>query len=1754
MSFVNPFLNPVESSQDAIDAASTLPSTVASLAMLAPIAIGGAYGMKSMSSNEGGFLKSFATNSMKDMGVNIGNSLRAMQMAKRQVQEESAQRFRETLLESGKLKQKIQEGVGRAVEVQLMAVTELLDDPASGIDDTNASVIKERLRGILLQVESGIEETARVQLEDIVDTLKTSSVQMELYEKYHRRATRAKEHLAAPNISLGVKNEPFQTVDMTVFDNMSMRRKNDAMQILDMVHSLQGRDRSISIDLLGVQERGIGGTDPMSVYARITRGRNKPIVIPLTAARGGPGDTAPVMRAGNALATSYAAPQYIMDASEAEKLIAKGRHITSSGLMQRPELHFASVLLEEARQQGGIKNVDEKKFSNYMRTFFERLDRVAAVDPEIADLTSRSLATRTSKVALVGMDRLQDPGSFRSKLAVQHNFESGASAEVRELPGGGRYSQIGLATNSTVISNQRIGVSGNISDIERRVLTPVVAREGQLYDRTGVSFVTRKARANAFTTAGEALEVRGVMGAIGKNVLLDFGSASIDLQTGKATRGISAAQRTGLSEGQLYMSGTRYVRQTIQPAVIDPNAMTAAGKPMMSRKLLNALIGEGTFEGTEQAGRIHIKGRENIARFFNEYGTVLGTSGAGDVRVKPTPFMEELMLEAIDYSPGQSKIHMGGTTVTAYGGESGMATGKVFGIAGKGMTVHIGDEGVDNYLARAFGGNATLKSLGFGAGSTNRTKIAIATGDTLKKAPSFIAQSMVSSLGMAIGESDIDTLMATVGVDRGTVFDAPGTPAQYQSRYLMGIARNVGGVMQSRGVSAKTAGIVMAGIYQMAAQGRFGLDPLEVARMVQGFGSEATASAQRGVGFARHTFMSGPQANMYGANLASLEPRMFQQVAYQLRNMYGFTQDATNDFMTALMARKLDAPGEMAALREMITTQRTLVGNRLEVMTGKPKVGVQQFVEAGREKGGIAKLIRQYSEGFVLDITDTEGFNPQASQRLLRFSQEAFGGSSLISFAGSDILDQIKGTTIKTLTGEDTEIGGQFERTVTKFAENIDRVLQSVGRSDQEIMAAKQGLASFRTDMAEVFAGTFKRLMSGKIRGSAFVTGVGVDLAEGVGAGSLDMNEAMKKAARGAAKLSKGQYGLANYQGFIDSMREFAGGAEDEFIASGMKPEDARKAAGKEAGERLMRFFTGMETGAGPMQGVTQIIGRHPTLGLLHSAPIETFRDPREILSLGAKVDPAMQSILSTPQGIKAAEKYIERAGLNIAPEELTFQQIRQTSISTTGGLKKDRQGRAARRFFNTIAKRMDTFFGSEGGGHIAIGKTSAEIHYANTGSKRSIDMSIASAMGGDFDGDQYFLINPAGENRRRLSRALRNPKSVQNLNRYRMTRNIYFEEAKRGISAFAESLPEVGDISTFVMEGVKKEELATNIGPVDLSLDRIRFGIMQAEGMTRDKEKLLAMMDVLEETMTIKGKKLPRGVDLSTIMTKAVGLAAEGDYTAFENVLKVVGFRDSEVLAEGATLGKVSGPGITDEMSKTLSGMDISVSGAGMRQTMMSALEHSKILGVDRAKTLRQLVNAASGHSAASRARFEAITTNMGSVQASIAMGNDLETVIASTIGSGTRRASSAAAKFDKRLLGPAALGIAGALGFGMVAGGEGHSYSPMMMPGEVIQPEVQRQIAGGNIFNRPANNPDLESLQAPGNQYADIGNRPIHQRSTYTKTANAYSMRGEVTSLSGISLVQNYMNMARATGSVTINDTRRPITANYLDRMMDA
>ena len=73
-----------------------------------------------------------------------------------------------------------------------------------------------------------------------------------------------------------------------------------------------------------------------------------------------------------------------------------------------------------------------------------------------------------------------------------------------------------------------------------------------------------------------------------------------------------------------------------------------------------------------------------------------------------------------------------------------------------------------------------------------------------------------------------------------------------------------------------------------------------------------------------------------------------------------------------------------------------------------------------------------------------------------------------------------------------------------------------------------------------------------------------------------------------------------------------------------------------------------------------------------------------------------------------------------------------------------------------------------------------------------------------------------------------------------RALRAIYGEEAGKGLKRFAKSQTAITSIGEMVAQGLKKEQAAVAVGPVDIALDRIRFGIMQAEETAQQKEKCL--------------------------------------------------------------------------------------------------------------------------------------------------------------------------------------------------------------------------------------------------------------------------------------------------------------------------
>lgn len=1748
MAFINPFLNPKEAAEEYMNEASSVGNALASLVALAPAGIGAVYGAKALRSNEGNFFSSLNTNTMGSMATTVGTNLRSLKRTRDQVQEEMAARLWEDLISDDGIRKNLLD-VNRPITAELQAISELMADPASGIDETTSSLIRDKIKNVMLSMEGGIDEQARRQLATVVDTLKNSGAQKELFQKYYKQAQAVQNHIAAPSINIGSRNTVFNPVGEGVFKKLGSRQ-SDAAEAYEAVKSLYGR-KGLKVQLGTVSERIAGtGNDALSVYARVDRGAGRqPLTIPISYARAG---NAPIARAGNALATSYSISQSFLDGQVAEELLNSGGKASSALL--RPEMAMIKSLDTMSRQAGGLGFVDDQSFGSFQRTFMERLDRVGNINEDFRNRIVTNLQQRTAFTHITNFQNVKDQKGFRSRLVVSEGgkrFESAADAEISLLPKGGSFGKVGLVSSSSIISNQRIAIGANVGEnltpMQRRVLTPLVSRYEQLYDRGSMSFVTQQG-------VNKSLEIgkQVTSGGTNRAVLIDFGS--IDPQGQR----ISAAARTGLSEGELFMGGEMVVRQPIQPTVIDPNLMTESGKPMMSKKLYNELVEKFNTKG---GGRT-IRGQKNIREFFNKYGSILGTSGASQVGIKQTPGMQELFiqLESTSDASGQAKVHFAGYTDTSYGGgsRSSLRHAKVYSSFAKGMTRHIDSSGVDEYLGRVLGSNKgdLLANLGFGGGSTSmkiltHEGIAVATSDSVEKAASSLAHQMVSGMAMAMGE-DIETAYKSVGVDIDKVFTG-GSESAMQGNYVMGVARNVASRMISKGATGRELGMVMAGVYQLAAsgaqkqmqdprgmaRGKFNLGVAERNVLTQILGTRGALDvAKQGVAIGQSTFMAGPQSNIYGANMASLEKRMVRQIHYQLTNMFGFNPNQANDFMTGIFSRKTTAPGELAALEALTRTQQNLIGQRLELPDGTKRIGAREFMEAGTSTKKMEALLKSNAKGFVLDLDNTTGMSPQAARRISGWSKEAFGGMSEISLAGGDILDAIKGTKILTASGENKEIGGQYTRSLEHFAQNLQRAASSINQSDMEVKAAKASLAGFRGEMGEVWAGAFNRIMSGKLRGSSWAVSMGWD------SNLPGVTDSMRKSAAQAISQTGGQMQFADHQAFVDSMRSFMGGATDEFIAGGMNPQKASRKASKEARNLLSRFFLGMEGGS--VEGVTQITGRHPSLGLTHSSAVTTFRLPEEVASLDGH-DQAWARIQETQIGKAAITRLKTSTGVDIRGfGDIARIGMRNGQILSTG------HGKAVRAFFGDMASNMDAFFGNEGGGTVYHPKVNATVHYANVpGSKggRSVAMSIASGFGGDHDGDMSWLLNPAGKNAVNLRKGMSDTDNIARVQSYRLRRQIFQEEAKGGINALAKLGDSPQSLEAMIMQGVRKEQAAKAVGPVDIAFDKIRFGLMESPGSGAEKEKLLAILDVLEETMTIKGKKLPQEMGLSEMAVRAVDLAEEGDYRAFSNMIENVAFRDSSLLSPGATVGSVDGLG---DIGAKLSGLDISLNANQFQSLVGGALEVTRRRGIGHVLTMRRAMGVANANTQERLRAFEAITFNRGAVETAMAAGNDIETAVASLFGNTAHGMSDAARAFDKRILGPIALGIAGSLAMGASVGTAGYSSRPMMMPGEVIQPEVSQQITSGTLFQQ-SSPPPVESLQQPENAYANINSRPINTSTIYNNKRNAYSMRGEIASASGIGSIANYLRSGNGSGSVTINDTRRPITANYIDRMME-
>ena len=240
-------------------------------------------------------------------------------------------------------------------------------------------------------------------------------------------------------------------------------------------------------------------------------------------------------------------------------------------------------------------------------------------------------------------------------------FDSASDMALGEIPlTKDRYGKIGLVSNRSLIENQLHAV-GNLTTEQRRILTPATARFEQLQSRTGgfileaasASDKTRSASKRSLFVAGEL-----VPGGMNRTVLIDF------------------AEQSGLSEGEMYMRmGTETtIRHPLQKTVLDPRTRLAGGKPMMSTRFYEELMGGG--------GELVLEGKE-LRDFLETTGGFIGTSGADRVSIRNTAGLQRLSLQVEHIDPETGKVFLAGTTDTIFGGAA--PANKLYSTLGKGM-------------------------------------------------------------------------------------------------------------------------------------------------------------------------------------------------------------------------------------------------------------------------------------------------------------------------------------------------------------------------------------------------------------------------------------------------------------------------------------------------------------------------------------------------------------------------------------------------------------------------------------------------------------------------------------------------------------------------------------------------------------------------------------------------------------------------------------------------------------------------------------------------------------------------------------------------------------------------------------------------------------------------------------------------------------------------------------------------------------
>lgn len=1697
---------PKDTKNDALTATSFLRRGSA----IVPAAIGIGVGVKALLSNTPGLLSGLSTNALGEAGVTAGNAVRDVQRMRADRSNEAAQRALKNLQEGIRDGGKIRESMQRShdeLNAKIMGIIEALDDPnIGGISTEDIRVKKERLMELMAAEGQKVDEKASQIVAETIQSVFDTATEggKRAFADYLGKYQKYKGKIVPPNFS-HASGKAFEEVTDVKSLPTEAKRSYEALEKV-----LEGQGR---VEVL----RHKAGDH----YARVWSGKTRVVDFPLTTNFRIHG--IPVIFTGEGLTTPNAADALYSTAQQTAEAfggIQRGQTITrgmvesrliGAGKAYGYQEHIRRELAR--RLKGARGNLSAVESLNpYAAEWLEGIHKGAftadwGLGTSPAAMHQQRKVARTHSALVITDFNLADSRTSRTIRSTLM-----ASDPSVDLSGGAEQTYFDPSTSHARVRGQdttyaKVGIrrfsDEAASPIEflrtggkTRDLFPATMRIEQAAKRE--EFLVP--RSEVPSTMGKS----GTFQTFGQNIdwVDDFmtgGQNKVAFLTGKNSQ-------LGLGKGEAYAGSASRIRIPVINTVLDP---TVVGQNAPSTPALNALQEAMAKNG----GRFQLKNRGEVRRFFRKYGRLLGVGPQGPVEFKHRYGMTSMDIE-IRAASGTDKhlLNIVGSV------DIHDEFAKLFGLPFKGTTrvikgkrgfVEAGERvGVDIH--------GIMKEMGLA-----RSEVIIGEGSALKKGAGAITTQMTAALGLFKKFNSVKELFESVesGV-RGTT----------SSELLLSTAEQVArqlGPLEGKFTPA-SIGLVFGALHSWG--GAHGVKESDIERVLaphftrEGWG-RILPEIRKGVGINPFTAFAGPATSGWGTTMASMEPRMFGMMHHNLMNM-GMGRDDANNLMAGIVARVEGKAETLETLKALNLMQSSINGRTSylsqSVTREMKRVNYMDFAMASGDDKTMARFLAAQGGDFLIDFKGNKVIEGMVGKHFHSATEMFVPG-------GSQALLAMRAAKIRTANG-DKQIAPEFVARMRDLGRLItDMQDQSrVVNLDQQI-ALSARLAEWTKQMGGLYGEVAQSAKGGKVRGSAYVRAQSLQFGR---AGTIGPDTAQLAKMEEQFVGAGGYATFENAQGFLTHMKDSVSAAEREIIAGGVKdPAKSKSRAIEAVGAEFRRFFLGGEL-KGPGEGAFGVVSRHPVLSEAHAAFGHTFRFAEET---GAG-DDIFRRFTHSRAGRAALEEVTQAAGRKIG----SF-----TDMAEIYAGHKNMRG-SIDKFFQTMATKTHTFMNGEGGGVMYMPEFDVDVHY--NGKARRIKYSPWAAAGGDVDGDAAGFISVFNKKVRGMGNR------VSNVHRSSIESILAREEIEEGMRVYAGGLQSTLTPWERAAETVLKEETAKNPGSLSTALGALREGIWKTakEGEGQLARQATALLYGMEEAPGIAGKHLTRHLGLDEAIRGAVmHMVHNDDPTHFRNIVKDILLKGSALGEKGGLQGiRLESPGANPKLLEMANeayrgfGFEVGDDIFSLLQRAGQAVKEGGIQYMGTAEAIgRSAMRDTPEHQIAMDASRQewALMAAMGETEGVEAIGEAL--------GRAGNKASLFSRAMDKRFLGPAVIGIGAAMGLGLALHSPGYAPEALMEPGETVNPRVEAAIAAGNLFDQSIKGPTGDEFLTSDRM--NIVDRPINPGTAYAEKRNAYQIRGQVRNPSGMREVSDFMNGIGGSASIRINDTRRPLTPNYIDRI---